>query len=235
MCSLHPVFSVKPTCKHDEHVQEACVFPLWHILYKHTHTHAHIVKRTMLYPMFVPEAGNWRVFIRLMDLKRKEKEDGGRTERRGWGDHWILPQQILYNSPTSHNAAGNFPASMIERAIFPLCEMALITVNLLHKSAPIEIKWAVAFLVVLRSSPAARPDGLDFIRITGLPAHALGRQSLINGLLLIWKVSKRANSGHRMVHGNWSIEKWVWGSYELIFCSREITVCHRCYKSHLYS
>lgn len=39
---------------------------------RHTYTHKK-EKRTILRSMLVPVAGNWRVFIRLMDMKRKRE------------------------------------------------------------------------------------------------------------------------------------------------------------------
>lgn len=40
------------------------------------------MKETILQARFVPVEGNWRVFIRLMDMKRKKRGDEGRIENR---------------------------------------------------------------------------------------------------------------------------------------------------------
>ena len=123
-----------------------CVFATW------TCINTEKRRANNMWSVFVPVAGNWRVFIRLMDMKRKGKkgmkmEGGGQEEvrRGGWEGHWIIPQQILYNGPTSHIAACNFLATTIERGILQLRRPALITLNLLHMSAPVENEWAVAF------------------------------------------------------------------------------------------
>lgn len=198
LCQTHVYANAIHTCR-------SVRMPLRHI---YTHRRE---KRTILCTMFVPVAGNWRVFIRLMDMKRKG--EGGWTEKEGGkeggrvGGHWIIPQQILYNGPTSHIAACNFLAAMIERGILQLHRLALITQNLPHKSAPVEWKWAVAYLVLLLTATAALLDGLSLIRITGLPAHTPGWQSLINGLTLFKRLGESRDSSYRTGQGCWSMVK----------------------------
>lgn len=75
--SLLHALSIKHASKHSEHTrgERRC----------HLDTHAHINERerggTILCTVFVPLSGNWRVFIRLMDMKRK----GRRGMKITWG------------------------------------------------------------------------------------------------------------------------------------------------------
>lgn len=65
-----PLSSVKRAREHDKHMRpRACA--------RHSDACPRTDGRTILRAAFVLVAGNWRVFIRLMDMKRKGEGNGG--------------------------------------------------------------------------------------------------------------------------------------------------------------
>lgn len=100
----YQAFSPCPLSLSNTHANTISTHGLVYACYLDTHTLRE--NRTILHAMFVPVAGNWRVFIRLMDMK--SEEDGGWSRKSGRGSgivngrvggNIILAQQISYNGP----------------------------------------------------------------------------------------------------------------------------------------